>query len=188
MKREPIRGLGVTLIPLAAGDIELLRTWRNDRRVSDYMVFQGHITVEAQKAWFASIDNDRNFYFLIEYEGEKVGMSHIKNVDYTAQSGECGSFIYPERLRNSLFGYRYSLPGADWAFGKLGLREMFAHITRENRRAVRFNRGLGMVFDPDEPGSPVLKGRLFRESYLRRRPSLYSVFEPGAAPPPLPEG
>ena len=44
---------GVKLERLTADKIELVRNWRNDPKISQYMEFRDHITAEMQKKWFA---------------------------------------------------------------------------------------------------------------------------------------
>jgi hypothetical protein len=52
---------GVKLERLTADKIELVRNWRNDPKISQYMEFRDHITAEMQKKWFASVDNENNY-------------------------------------------------------------------------------------------------------------------------------
>ena len=51
-----------------------------------------------QEKWFEKINNDNNFYFIIEYEGREVGMINIKDVDYEKRTGEPGMFLYDDDL------------------------------------------------------------------------------------------
>ncbi len=170
-----LHGFGITLVRLSLEDIELVRSWRNDPRVAEYMVFRDHISEEDQKKWFRTTENPRNHYALIIHEGRKIGLTHVKNIDEERRSGEGGMFIVPEEYRNSVFSYRAAVVGTDWCFYEWGLREITGKVLQSNRRAIRFNLGLGHVFDPPEPGSAVVTSRLTVEAYERVRPGLIAA-------------
>lgn len=167
-----LSGFGISLVRLSLEDIEMVRGWRNDDELRQYMVFRDYISPEQQRKWFESVDNPLNHYSLIVYKGEKVGLTHVKNVDLRSQSAEGGMFITRKDLRNSVFGYRAAIVGSDWCFYELRLKVITGTVLKENRRAIRFNVGLGHVFDPEVPGSDVLTCRLTREAYERARTGL----------------
>jgi UDP-4-amino-4,6-dideoxy-N-acetyl-beta-L-altrosamine N-acetyltransferase len=173
-RADILSGFGVTLRRLTREDLELVRGWRNDPAVSQFMLFRDRITPDMQERWFESIDNDANFYFVIEHRGRKVGLSNIKDVDWHARRGEGGIFVVPEELRTSLLPYQASLVASDYVFFVLELELVTATYTKENRRAMRFNRGLGHVLDPEVPGV-ARTSRLTRQAYERARPALVSV-------------
>jgi UDP-4-amino-4,6-dideoxy-N-acetyl-beta-L-altrosamine N-acetyltransferase len=164
-------------VPLSIADLELVRCWRNDPKVANYMIFRDHITVTDQEKWFASIQNPQNLYTVIVYDGERIGLSHVKNIDDQQRTGEGGIFIFPEKYRNSLVSYRVSVVGTDWCFHSRGLEVVTGKVLGANQRAIRFNRGLGHVFDPPVPGSNVVTCRLTREAYERVRPGLIAAIK-----------
>ena len=83
-----LEGYGVKLYRLTEEKIELLRRWRNDPKIQQYMGYREHITSEMQKAWFERINNDNNYYFIIEYEGKEIGCINIKDIDYVKKTCE----------------------------------------------------------------------------------------------------
>jgi RimJ/RimL family protein N-acetyltransferase len=172
-----LSGFGISLVRLSLDDIEMVRLWRNDEEIRQFMVFRDYISPEQQKRWYESVENPLNHYSLIVYQGEKVGLTHVKNVDLRSRSAEGGMFIYRKDLRNSVFGYRAAIVGSDWCFYELGLTVITGTVLKENRRAIRFNLGLGHTFDPEVPGSAVLTCRLTREAYERVRPGLIAAIK-----------
>lgn len=72
-----IGGYGVRLVRLTEGKIDLVRRWRNDPKIAQYMDFREYITEEMQKAWFKRIDNEYNFYFIIQVSEKKIGLVDI---------------------------------------------------------------------------------------------------------------
>jgi RimJ/RimL family protein N-acetyltransferase len=169
-----IEGYGVTQTRVQEDDIELIRQWRTDPNISRYMFFRGDITPEQQRAWFHSIDNDRNYFFIVHYEGQKIGLNSIKDIDWPTRSGQGGIFIVPDEHRNSLTVFRVAIPPLVWLFEHLAFNYVHAAVHPENRRAIRYNRALGHVLDPSEPG--VVRSRLTREAFAERRRFFAKVF------------
>ena len=81
---------GIILKRLTYDKIELVRNWRNDPKISQYMEFRDYITLEMQEKWFQKINNDNNFFFIIEYEGKEIGIANIKDIEYKEKTGEAG--------------------------------------------------------------------------------------------------
>ena len=177
MKFAPVSGFGITLERLVPADLELVRKWRNDPKVADFMIFRDYISEDDQKRWHEKVENPRNHYSVIVYEGKKVGLSHIKNIDEVRNTGEGGMFIYPEELRNSIVSWRAAVVGSDWCFRDWGLEEITGRVLKANRRAIRFNLGLGHVFDPADPNLDYLTCRLTKKAYEERRAALIEAIQ-----------
>ena len=97
-----IEKYGVTLRRLAAEDIELVRQWRNDAEVNQYMEYREYITAEMQQKWFRSIDNNQNLFYVIEYKGEKIGLISTFGIDWNKMQAECGIFIWAKKYWQSV--------------------------------------------------------------------------------------
>jgi hypothetical protein len=52
-------------------------------------------------------------------------------------------------------------------FFEFGIESIWGRVLKTNKRALRYNRALGYVFDPPDPASDVVIGRLTRASYER---------------------
>lgn len=143
-----LTGYGVILRRLTHDKIEMLRQWRNDPKIQQYMIYREYITPEMQEAWFKKINNDHNFYFIIEYEGREVGMINIKDVDYEKKTGEPGLFIYDDNLLNSDVGMRASLCFNDFVWNTLNLESLYIHVVASNKRAMAYNYLLGYEIVP----------------------------------------
>ena len=68
---------GVTLKQLTHDKIELVREWRNDPKISQYMEYREYITSEMQEKWFEETNNDKNYFFLIEFEGKEIDRKSV---------------------------------------------------------------------------------------------------------------
>lgn len=160
---------GVTLNRVTEDKIELIRKWRNDPKISKFMEFQDHITSEMQKVWFEKINNDNNYFFLIEFEGQEIGMINIKDIDPLKKEGEGGIFIYNEDYLNSDISFRSSLCITDFIFESLKLKTVCAHIRKDNKRAITYNKLLGFKISNNQENVLNQRYDLIHEHYLKQK-------------------
>ncbi|MEI6021030.1 MAG: GNAT family N-acetyltransferase [Bacteroidota bacterium] len=138
-----IHSYGIVLESLNEDDLELVRIWRNSDFVRPYMHFQKIIEPEAQNEWFKNIDQKSNFYFIISYKGRKLGLIHVKGIDWQNASGEAGIFIGRAEFANTLVPVLATLTLIDFAFQTLKLQKLKAKIMRNNLKVIQFNLALG---------------------------------------------
>lgn len=166
---------GVTLKRLTEDKIELVRSWRNDPKISQYMEYKEHITAEMQANWFKKIDNENNHYFIIEHEDKDVGLINIRDVDFVKQEGEGGIFIYDDELLNSTVSFQAVLVLLDFGFQDLELKQMVAHILKDNKRAIQYNRALGFKMEPNQEEIYNQRYTLNREDYAKRKKNILKL-------------
>jgi UDP-4-amino-4,6-dideoxy-N-acetyl-beta-L-altrosamine N-acetyltransferase len=158
---------GVRLIRLQEEDIELVRYWRNQSDIANYMEYKNYITPEAQKNWFKSISNKYNYYFIIEFEGKKVGLINAKNYDPNTGFGEGGIFIWDKDYINSFAAPFSSLCMLNFMLLKVSFsRKSRVRILRNNERAIQYNKLLGYRL---LPGQEEVENQLYEldvEDYL----------------------
>lgn len=146
-----IEKYGVTLRRLEdETDIELVRQWRNSPEVNQFMFFRDHITPEMQKSWFERINNQMNYYFIIERKHEKIGLANLKGIDYATKKAETGIFIGEEKHRMDLAGVQATAALLDFGFEELKLASLHAHIVPDNIAAISFNKALGFKLKSTE--------------------------------------
>lgn len=166
---KTLEGYGVKLHRLTADKIELVRNWRNDPKIQQYMVYREHITQEMQKAWFNRINNENNFYFIIEYQGKEIGLIDIKDVDYEKKTGEPGIFIYEDEYLDLDVGMRASLCLGDFVWNVLNLESQHIHVLKVNKRAVQMNLFYGYKLLPGQENMAVQKYTLTRDDALNNK-------------------
>lgn len=162
---------GVTLRRLTHDKIELLRQWRNDPKIQQYMFYREYITPEMQERWFANLNQQLNYYFVIEYEGKEIGLINVKNIDFEKKNGESGVFIYDDSYLNSDVAYRAHLVMFDYMYDVLKLDYTYSHMLDDNARAIRFMNFLGG--DVVENNGHSLYCELYADSYLTNKNRLH---------------
>ncbi|WP_198305852.1 GNAT family N-acetyltransferase [Arcobacter vandammei] len=136
-------------------DIEMIRNWRNDPKISQYMSFRDYITQEMQKKWFEKINNDNNYFFIINIENTDIGMVDVKNIDYSQKIAEGGIFIYDDKYLSSIYPLFASYLVINFVFDTLKLEKFKAQIMEDNKRAIRYNKSLG--FKPTDEIDGLLR-------------------------------
>jgi RimJ/RimL family protein N-acetyltransferase len=162
-----LAGYGITLRRLTQDKIEMVRQWRNDLKIRQYMLYQETITPEMQNKWFEKINNDNNLYFIVQYDGNEVGLIDVKDIDYKNSVGEGGIFIYDEELQNTDLAYRSHILLFDYVFNEIGLERISSEIQPTNIRAIRFATFLGCEKISETP--ECLYYMLSKENYFNNK-------------------
>lgn len=171
-----IEQYGLKLKRLKHSDIELVRNWRNDSSIKKRMAFKKYITEKMQKAWFKSIDNKYNYYFLIEYKGENIGVINTKKINLNEMYGEGGIFIWGKELDNEYVPVLASLCFLNAVFYVLKIfNKSFVQILNDNYRAIQFNRSLGYVLLPNQEKVKNQYYILTREDYQEKTEKIRRV-------------
>jgi UDP-4-amino-4,6-dideoxy-N-acetyl-beta-L-altrosamine N-acetyltransferase len=157
---------GVKLIKLEQQHIELLRTWRNAEKISRFMEFREHITPEMQQRWFEGLNQEADFYFMIEYRGSLVGMIHASGIDWKQGRGDAGLFIYEDRYLSTYTPVLASLCMVDLFFGVFTLERLYAKVMRNNPVAEAYNSNLGFKHKPMQEEHDFQMFELTRDNYF----------------------
>ncbi|MCQ2975200.1 MAG: GNAT family N-acetyltransferase [Bacteroidales bacterium] len=158
---------GVTLKRLTEDKIELVRQWRNNPKIQQYMEYREYITEEMQKNWFQKINNDNNYYFIIVYNNKEIGLINIKNIDYEKGTGEPGIFIWDDEYINSDVTIRASCCQGDFIWNTLKLNELHIHVLKSNKRAIQYNKFFGYELTKNQENKENQEYILTRENMLK---------------------
>jgi RimJ/RimL family protein N-acetyltransferase len=140
----------IRFIRLKQEDIELVREWRNHTSIKKYMVYREYITPEMQKKWFASVNNNLNLYFIIEYKGKKIGLINGKDINWEEKSMETGIFIWNKYYRKTHIPTLCTMIFAELGVAIWDLKPS-ATILKSNERALKYNKMLGFKVIEDDP-------------------------------------
>ncbi len=135
-----LKGFDITLKPLEKKDIEMVREWRNSEKIKRYALNQNHISKEQQEAWFASLAQKEDEYFVIEQSETPIGLIWFNKRDEVV---ETGFYIYDESKQNSLTPYKIVTLFHDYLFNTKEFKKLTCKVMHDNPRAVRFNLSLG---------------------------------------------
>jgi RimJ/RimL family protein N-acetyltransferase len=141
---------GIVLRRLRESDIELVRQWRNSHKITQFMEYRENITPEMQQEWFLSVNNFENFYYIIEYQGNDIGMINSSRVDWSTVSSEGGIFLWDDKYYETFVPVWASLCLLETSFFILGAGKSYIKTLRDNERAKKLNLHLGYELQPGQ--------------------------------------
>lgn len=163
----------VRLIRVQAEHLSLILRWRNNDWVRKNMFVQDILQEKDQLAWFNSINNASNYYFIIEYLGEKVGLIHAKNFSEEDGIGEGGIFIGEYDYLETWASVMASICLLNFIFTKTNINRSMVRVQAHNRRAISYNLKLGYKIDFEDVNE--LRMILDKEDFLYKTTVLKSV-------------
>jgi RimJ/RimL family protein N-acetyltransferase len=165
---ERLTGYQVELRQIVEQDLELLRQWRNDPSVAQFMLSQQHISEEQQRLWFKHICQDQSqAHYLVLYKSEPIGSANIRcyfeGEDLAkASTIEPGIYIAKEQYRNNLLAFAPTLVLNDYCFEHLKVERLKAVVKADNQAALSYNKKLGYKVDS---ATELVEISLTREDY-----------------------
>jgi RimJ/RimL family protein N-acetyltransferase len=103
------------------------------------------ITEIQQEAWFDSVNNRFNYYFVIHVDELPIGLIYAKEVNPETMVGEGGIFIGEQAFLTSDSPARASMLLLYFCFNKLLLNSSLIRVKESNLVAIRYNELLGYV-------------------------------------------
>ena len=139
-----LKQFDVELLRIQIEDIELVRKWRNEAYIANQMIYRDFITESMQLNWFYSVNNAENYYFIIRYKGQKVGLINAKDYQENKGFGEGGIFIGEKEFEDSFAAVFASLCLLNFVFYMLPhITKSRIRVLKSNIRAIQYNKLLG---------------------------------------------
>ncbi len=156
----------ITIERVSYDDLELIRNWRNSEYVNRRMVSNKFITKEDQLKWFDKINNNSNYYFIGNFNNEKIGVVSISNI--INNSGEGAIYLSNEKFEDSGIVARLILCFNDFVFDHLNLESICSHVKRDNIKAISSTIAQGGVIDEDKTTPEYIYFKITRSSYRNK--------------------
>ncbi|MCP3177558.1 GNAT family N-acetyltransferase [Desulfuromonas sp. KJ2020] len=171
-----ITNYGVTLREVTEGDLETLRTWRNDPEISRFMVTQDHITPEMQNKWFETTRLRGDVNFIINYEGLDIGFIGLKLVDVKEKLYNPGVYFANTNYQNSHIPFMVAFCFWDFIFENYPDIKIKTTVLISNKRAMRFNKALGYEEIKNNNDGQFLEMQLCSIDYQQAAEKIKRVF------------
>lgn len=157
----------IALKTIDRGDIELLRTWRNQDGARKRFLSTGHITAEQQDAWFERYLADGTDYtFLVSLDGKPCGMGAVYHIDGVSKTCEFGRLLIGEAFaRGQGLGFAITRALCEFAFERLGMEIVTLEVFSDNFPAYKTYLKVGFSTD----GTREENGREVIVMLLRRK-------------------
>lgn len=134
----------ITLRKLSFEDIELVRNWRNSPDVAPYMYNEAHISEEQQKKWFEKVSIDSSsVYWIIEYEGKKLGLASLTGIDRTLSSCYWAFYLGDLSIRGGGIGAKIEYNVLEYVFNELKLNKLRCEVFITNDKVIKMHEKFG---------------------------------------------
>jgi RimJ/RimL family protein N-acetyltransferase len=197
-----IIGTHVRLRRMDSADGEFVRALRNSPRVVRNFQNRHFITDNQQRAFVDSLAaSTTHMYFIAEdVDGKQpFGVYNYKDIDHRNQVAEWGLFTDERVTDGGVAAFEAAYLLLDYGFQYLNLRKVVGDVLAENKRAIRFDEGLGMKVEGvrrehvfhDGAFHDILQFALFRDDFYNNPTRLVRLLHTGrsagtgtSSPPP----
>ncbi|PJB14648.1 MAG: hypothetical protein CO118_07555 [Flavobacteriales bacterium CG_4_9_14_3_um_filter_32_8] len=157
---------GIQLKKITIEDIELIRTKRNAENISSKMIYREFISPEQQLKWFNSINNFNNFYYLIIYNQQPIGLINDQNLDWKNLTSEAGLFVWEENYLKTIVPALATLTLMELGFEILSWNKTVIKVLASNQEGLTYNKQIGFKVVNTHNG--IVYMELDRESYKEK--------------------
>lgn len=134
----------ISLRLLESDDIELVRNWRNSPDVAPYMYNETHISEEQQIKWFEKISNENSsVYWIIEFEGKKLGLASLTGIDKTLSSCYWAFYLGDLSVRGGGIGAKIEYNVLEYVFNELKLNKLRCEVFISNDKVIKMHEKFG---------------------------------------------
>ena len=164
---------GLTFTRINESHLEIVRNWRNSDFVKSGMLFQDYITHEMHSNWFKSINNDHNYFYVVQSKSDYIAVADIKNI--MNGEGELGFYLVEEKYARTAIGSFAYLALINFAFEDLHLFKLYS-TTRRSDDILKFNQFFGLEIIEEKSGTDFYY-LMVTEEKLLHNPKIKSLIE-----------
>ena len=136
---------GASMRSMTHEDMPLVRSWRNDWSVRQYMNSTHEISEEEHANWFAQASADQHCHLLI-YEASQTPIGFVAvRVSESGGLGEWGFYKAPRSPCGT--GRAMGLAALKFAFSEIGLYKLNGRVLAFNEKSVEFHAKLGFELE-----------------------------------------
>ena len=137
-------------ISISEQEKEKVWRWRNEESIRRFMYNKEVIPFENHLKFIDGL-SERNdvYYWIVEREGEIVGVTNLTSVDLQKSRAELGYYMVPE-MQKKVIGIDFAYNNFVFAFCEIGVDTLFGGIDKRNINAVTLDSYLGCVLNLDD--------------------------------------
>lgn len=168
----------IALEPVAERHRDVLRKWRNDPAVAQYMYTTHHISEVEHNAWFERLLSlDDRQAWVISMDGIDVGACFMTAIDRTNERASWAFYLADPRTRGRGVGSATEYLLLEIAFLEMGLHKLCAEVLSFNAAVFEMHKKFGFIEEGrlrdhwyrDDSWVDVHVIAMFRSTWLERR-------------------
>lgn len=160
--------MSVTLREIREEDLENIMRWRMDEDITRYMNTNPRLTLEKQKAWFSSVQENTDVkYWLIQVDGQPAGVINLTGLDNP--DGDLGWAYYMGEKRLRSIGTALSLEMSmyDYVFQILKKRAVYGDVFTLNKGVIQLHRLCGCEIVEEKKRHVCKEGIWYDVTFMR---------------------
>lgn len=132
--------------PMTEEDMPLVMEWRMQPDITRFMNTNPKLTLEGQLRWLEKIrKDDRSMYWIVEVDGEPVGVASVNDIDFVNETCSKGVYIgVKEKRTMELFAALYCSQ-YEFIFSTLKMNKVETEVFAENVFVVELNKRIGNI-------------------------------------------
>jgi len=165
-------------VPLEEDNLELVRNWRNQEEIRNFMFTNHIISQEEHRTWYNRIKKNPSveYWIFSEDDAKKAGLVYLYNVDLINRLAFWGIYIGDLSLNNKGIGSKVQFAVLDYVFIKMALNKLSCEVFTFNNKALHFYKKFGFVEEDlfkqqvfrDGQHYDVLRLTMFRDDWLNK--------------------
>lgn len=177
-----LKGNKVLLRAMELEDMDFLRNMINDEKMEHNVIgWSFPISKYEQERWFESqIQNKNNVRFIIEAEGQAIGLATLTNIDWKNRKACHGIKLFSDDIKGKGYGTDTVIAIMKYAFEELQLNKIYSTILEENEISRKLYRKCGWteegclrksIFKNNKYNNEIFVG-ILREEYESKKENL----------------
>jgi UDP-4-amino-4,6-dideoxy-N-acetyl-beta-L-altrosamine N-acetyltransferase len=134
--------------------LEMVRNWRNNPSVSQYMITNHDISPEEHRLWIENLRTKTTAKaWVIRFDGKPVGVVSLTNINFKEHTAEWGFYIAEESARGRGMGSKVLYQLLNYVFDTLRLQTLRTMVLGNNPLALSLYEKFGFRKLQTEPQS-----------------------------------
>ena len=134
----------VNILDVDGETVELVRNWRNNKKISRYMYTNHQINREEHMNWINKLKtNNTAKAWIIKYDEKPIGLATLSDIDYQSKITDWGFYIANESYRGKGLGEKSLKKLMKIVFDEMKFKTMNTKVLDNNPVAMNLYEKLG---------------------------------------------
>lgn len=140
--------MNIKLEPLKEKYLPMVRAWRNDESIRQYMYTDHIITEKEHLNWFnKTVGEKGNKHFIFMVDDEPVGYVNIAHINLAFKRAYWGFYLNPFVKPHIATGLLMEFTAIEYAFGELKLRKLCCEVLANNPQVLNMHQKVGFEIE-----------------------------------------
>lgn len=160
--------MSIRVRKIEESDLEQIMVWRMDEEITKYMNTNPKLTLEGQKKWLASLEENRDvLYWMIEIEGTPAGVINLTGLNNPEGNLGWAYYVGEKKLRSIMTALSLEMSLYDYAFDVLHRNAVYGDIFTLNQGVIQLHKLCGCEVVEEKKNHIVKDGISYDVTFMR---------------------